>query len=97
MEIRFRTRRLQRAYQQRNRAVREWGPIVGQRYVDLVRRLTRTRRAEDLYAIRRLRFHALTGDRQGRHALNLTGQMRVVVTVEDERTIIIEEVVDYHG
>ncbi|MCY3656958.1 MAG: type II toxin-antitoxin system RelE/ParE family toxin [Chloroflexi bacterium] len=97
MEIHFRTRRLQRAFSERNRAVREWGPVTGQRYIDVVRRLRRTERVEDLYKLVPLRFHPLTGDRRGQHALRLTGQMRIIVTVEDEQTLIIEEVVDYHG
>ena len=97
MEIRFRSRRLQRAFEQRNRAAREWGPIVGERYVERVRTLQRALRAEYLYDIRSLNLHPLTGDRRGQHALRLTGRMRMIVTIEDEQTIIIEEVVDYHG
>ncbi len=96
MEIRFRNRRLQRAFEQRNRAVREWGPIVGERYVDVVQALRRTERVELLYAIRPLNFHPLTSDRRGQHSLRLTGRMRLIVTVDDERAVTVEEVVDYH-
>ena len=96
MEIRFRNRRLQRAFEQRNRAVREWGPTTGQRYIERVRTLRRTERVEYLYKIRSLNLHPLTGDRRGQHALRLTGQLRMIVTIEDEQTIIVEEVVDYH-
>lgn len=97
MEIRFRTRRLQRAFEQQDRAVREWGPVTGQRYVDRVRTLRRVQRVQDLYRLGPLRFHALTGDRRGQYALRLTGQMRMIVTIADERTLMVEEVVDYHG
>ena len=96
MEIRFRTRRLQRAFAERNRAVREWGPVTGQRYVDRVETLETTARVLDLFAIRSLNFHPLTGDRSAQYSLRLTGQMRMIVTIEDERTLIVEEVVDYH-
>ena len=77
--------------------MREWGPVTGQRYIDVVRTLRRTSRAQDLYTLLPLRFHPLSGDRRGQHALRLTGQMRMIVTVEDEETLMIEEVVDYHG
>ena len=77
--------------------MREWGPVTGQRYVDLVETLETTERVDHLYEIAPLRFHPLTGDRRGQHALRLTGQMRLIVTVDDERTLTIEEVVDYHG
>ncbi|MYA19880.1 MAG: hypothetical protein F4Z25_06375 [Chloroflexi bacterium] len=96
MEIRFRNRRLQRAFEQSNRAVREWGPVVGERYVNRVRTLRRTQRVEYLYKIRSLNLHPLTGNRRGQHALRLTGQVRMIVTIDDEQAIIIEEVVDYH-
>ena len=42
-------------------------------------------------------FHPLTGGRRGQYALRLTGQVRMIVTIEDGRTVIVEEVVDYHG
>ena len=52
---------------------------------------------QDLYALRWLDFHPLRGDRAGHHALRLTGQVRLIVTVHDGRTVTVEEVVDYHG
>ena len=52
-------------------------------------------RVEDLYQLVPLRFHPLTGDRRGQYALRLTGQMRMIVAIEDERSLIVEEVVDY--
>ena len=51
----------------------------------------------ELYATRFLDFHPLTGNRSGQHALRLTGQVRLIVTVEDQRTIWVEEVIDYHA
>ena len=77
--------------------MREWGPVTGQRYVDRVETLEIAERVEDLFGMRPLNFHRLTGDRSGQYALRLTGQMRLIVTIEDETTLIIEEVVDYHG
>jgi proteic killer suppression protein len=50
----------------------------------------------DLSGTRSLGVHALTGDRRGQLAMRLTGQMRLIFTV-DEGTLIVEEVVDYHG
>jgi len=97
VEIRFRTRRLKRAFEQPNRAVREWGPVTGQRYIDRVETLETAERLQNLFEIRPLDLHPLTGDRRGQYALRLTGQMRMIVTIEDERTVIVEEVVDYHG
>ena len=58
--------------------------------------LESTERVEHLYEIRPLNFHPLSGDRRGQYALRLTGRMRLIVTIGDERAIIVEEVVDYH-
>jgi proteic killer suppression protein len=97
VNVAFRSRRLQRAFERRDEASRLWGPVTGRRYVERVGILMDAERVSDLHAVRPLDFHPLTGDRQGQHALRLTGQMRLVVTVEDERTVIVEEVTDYHG
>ena len=52
---------------------------------------------ESLAERQALDFHPLRGDRRGQHALRLTGQMRLIVTVVDERTVRVEKVTDYHG
>ena len=96
MEIRFATRQLERRYALLTEAIRAWGPDVGRRYVARLNALRDASRLEDVYAMRQLDLHPLTGDRRGRHAIRLTGQMRLIVTIEDE-AFIVEEVVDYHG
>ncbi len=97
MEVRFRGRALQRRYERSAEAARAWGPEVGRRYVERVRILIGTERVADLYTFRALDLHPLTGERAGLHALRLTGQVRLVIRVDDERTVTVWEVVDYHG
>ncbi len=92
----FRSRKLQRCAERNADALREWGPVVGLRYILRIRQLLAAPDLAMLYNLRALDFHPLTGDRAGQHALRLTGRMRLIVTVEDERTVRIEEVVDYH-
>jgi toxin HigB-1 len=96
MEVRFATRQLERRYRNRVEAIRAWGPVVGARYVERVGFLTRANSLADLYDARFLRFHTLVGDRAGQYALNLTGQMRLIVTVLAENAVLVEDVVDYH-
>jgi toxin HigB-1 len=98
VNVAFRTRRLERAFRDQDEALRQWGIIVGRRYTERVRMLQQQfQTVAEIYAARALDFHALTGNRSGQHALRLTGQMRLIVTVVDERSVWIEEVVDYHG
>ena len=98
MEIRFRSRRLERAYRTADRAAREWGPEVGRRYVQRIEALRAAERLDDLFAIRALDLHPLRGDRRGQYAIRLTGVLRLIVSVDrDRRLITVEEVTDYHG
>ena len=41
-------------------------------------------------------LHPLTGDRDGQYAMRLTGQMRLILTIDGDRHVTVEEVVDYH-
>jgi toxin HigB-1 len=97
MEVEFRSRRLQRRYEQGVEAIRAYGPEVGRRYVQRIDALLDTESTRDLFAVRAFDLHPLTGDRSGQFAMRLTGRMRLVLTFPDERTAIVEEVVDYHG
>lgn len=96
MEVEFSTRRLRLRYEQSAQAIRAWGPDVGRRYVQRVAALYAADRVQDLYAVRAFDFHPLSGDRAGQYALRLTGQVRLILTVESDRLVRVEEVVDYH-
>ncbi len=98
MEVDFRTRRLERCFERLDLAIREWGPEVGDRYVERVRAIQRARGFEYLYGFRALGLHPLRGDRRGQYALRLTGRMRLIIERgDDPDTVIVVEVVDYHG
>jgi plasmid maintenance system killer protein len=97
VDVRFRTARLRQCAESEVAAIREWGPIVGRRYADRIRLLQRTRRVQDLYGIRSLDFHPLTGNLSGSHAIRLTGRMRLIVVVHGAESLTIEAVLDYHG
>ena len=55
--------------------------------------------ADDLYKVAALRFHPLTGDRQGQHAITLVDRWRMVVTFQDDALTVvrIEEVSAHYG
>jgi plasmid maintenance system killer protein len=71
--------------------------VVGRRYVDRIDTIADTVLVNDLYEIRSWDFHPLRAYRAGQHAIRLTGQMRLIVTLQGERAMTIEEVTDYHG
>lgn len=96
MDVEFGNRRLQQRYERGADAIRAWGPDVGRRYVERVTALLQAESIQDLYRIRSFDLHPLTGDRLGQHAMRLTGQMRLIIRVQDDRHVTVEEVVDYH-
>ena len=96
MEVEFRSRRLRQRYERSADAIRAWGPDVGRRYVQRVDALVAADRLQDLFEVRAFDLHPLTGDREGQHALRLTGQMRLILTVDGDSSVTVEEVVDYH-
>ncbi len=98
MQVRFRTRRLERRFNNSRQAVRELGPVVGERYVERVEMLKAVERFEHLYDIRMLDLHPLRGDRRSQYAIRLTGAVRLIISRDPVRAgVIVEEVTDYHG
>lgn len=100
MKVAFRNRQLERAFSD-EKQVRRWGPQVGPRCIDRVRRILDAGGVDDLYELPALRFHPLHQDREGEYAIVLTGRWRLIVTlyeVEDgEPGMMVEEVSDRYG
>ena len=97
MDVDFANNRLRRCFEQRQEAVRRWGPDVGGRYVERINFIMAAENVRDLYAFVSLGFHSLKGTRRDQFAVTLTGQWRLILERgDDERTLIVVEVVDYH-
>ena len=97
MKIQFRSNQLRNAYYDRNVRERLRGRIVANKYVQRVGFVADASGIDELRANRSLRFHALTGDRAGQFGIDLTGNMRLVVSFTDKNEVtIILEVTDYH-
>jgi toxin HigB-1 len=99
VQVKFRTRQLQRCYESHAAATRRWGAPVARRYVQRINDLYAAESVEDLYRIPPLRFHPLKGDRQGQYALSLADRMRLIVSVTGEATptVWVEEVSKHYG
>lgn len=99
MQLRFRTRKLERMYEFFKEAVREVGPEVARRYVQRVTLIQLARSFEEVKKLPGLRVHPLKGERKGQWAANLTDRWRLVFTLEgsDFEVICIEEVSHHYG
>ena len=85
MDVEFKTSKLKKCYESQRKAVQEWGQEVGTRYIERVNLLKAIEQLDDLQSFPHLRYHMLKGDREGQHAIRLTGFMRLIFTVETRR------------
>lgn len=100
MDVQFRTRALERYYQDTGAATRAWGPVIAERYQYIVGLLFEARTLLDVAGIRQLRLHPLHGPRTGQHALTLQGRWRLIVEFQTTRMrilAIIEDVSNHYG
>lgn len=97
MEVIFRTRQLQRNYENRARAIIDWGPEVGQRYAQRIDEILGAQSISHLYRVPAFRLHPLRGSRTGELSIYLTGRWRLIVTIGDTaQTVIVEEVSNHY-
>jgi plasmid maintenance system killer protein len=98
VRIVFDTRRLCQAYEEVNRAVRQWGPDVARKYVQRVDALYAAQNFDDIKHIRAFGAHQLKGQRAGQWALTLTKRWRlIVIPSEDGEAATIKEVTKHYG
>lgn len=94
MEIRFRTRKLEKQYRSHKEAEKAYGRDVARKYISRINIIKRTRSINELQELPGLRCHSLKGNRKGQWAVNLTGFYRLMFTLEgsDLEIVCIEEV-----
>ena len=94
MEICFKTRKLQKQYQNSREAEKAYGPEVARKYILRINILKQASDLNEACTLPGLRCHPLKGNRQGQWAVKLTGYYRLIFTPEGERLEIacIEEV-----
>ncbi len=98
MQVFFRTRRLQRNYEDATRAIADWGYDVGLRYVQRISEILDAQDIDQLYRTPALRLHSLRGSRAGELSIYLTGRWRLIITRGDTpQSVVIEEVSNHYG
>lgn len=97
MRFRFCDRRLEERY---TSGAQGWHqPGVVKRFFRVMQQLAAAATTDDLRALQSLRFHALMGDRAGQYAMDLSGNMRLIVALEEDDSgeyLEILEIADYH-
>lgn len=99
MEVTFRMRHLERCYTEHKIAVLEFGAEVARRYVQRINVLQAAMSVDELRHLPGLRFHALSGNREGQYAVNLDGFHRLILTLQgtEMQVLRVEEVSKHYG
>jgi proteic killer suppression protein len=99
LEIRFRTKKLEKQYLNAREAEKAYGKQVAKRYIMRINIIKSTKCFDDLYAVPSLKFHPLKGDRDGEYAIALTGFYRLIIRNVGEiyDIVRIEEVSKHYG
>ena len=84
MEIRFRTRKLEKQYAHHRDAEKAYGREVARKFVQRVNIIKNARDIDALKRLPALRCHELKGSRKGEWAIRLTGFYRLIFTLEGE-------------
>lgn len=94
MEVHFRTRKLQKQYENYKEAEKAYGASIARRYISRINIIKQTHNLKELMPLPGLRCHELKGNRKGQYAVNLTGYYRLIFTVKDKKLeiVCIEEV-----
>lgn len=80
MEIKFRTKKLEKQYLNYKEAEKAFGKDVARKFIQRIGILKSAKCFEDLFNIPTLKFHPLKGPREGEFAIKLTGFYRLIIT-----------------
>lgn len=99
MRILFRTKRLERCYEDFDLGTRAWGPLVARRYIERLDLVLAVDDFETLRHQRPLRCHELKGKQKGSWAMDLRDRYRLIFSIErgDLEILRIEEVSNHYG
>jgi len=94
VQINFRTKKLQKQYENVKEAQKAYGQIIARKYIQRINIIKQARDINEVIDLPGLQCHALKRDRQGQWAVKLTGFYRLIFTLEGETLEIacIEEV-----
>jgi plasmid maintenance system killer protein len=91
-------RRLLECYEDAERGKRRWGESLARLFIRRVDQIGAAQDMQQLRAIRSLRLHRLTGHFDGKYAIDLQAQWRLIISWDEAEQIIhIEEVSNHYG
>ncbi len=90
MKILFKTRKLQKQYEDIRQAEKSYPVSVARKYIQRINIIQQTSTFEELKNLPALRCHGLKGDRSGQWAINLSGYYRLIFTLKGDQLEIVQ-------
>lgn len=94
MLVEFRTRKLQKQYEDSGEAEKAYGSQTARKYIQRINIIKKAHDIEELKRLPGLNCHSLKGNRKGQWAIKLTGFYRLIFTLIGDclKIVCIEEV-----
>lgn len=93
MIVEFKNKSLEECYTSIKKAKAIYGEKIGKQFIKKVEILQAIENIDQLARFKTLRFHALTGDKQGLYAINIDEFYRLIFELKNNKlTILIVEV-----
>lgn len=98
MRIEYSDEELRRLAEDQGFRSKRWGRDAVRAYRKKIQILKAAKDERELRVLRSLRLEQLSGNRRGTSSIRLNDQFRLILTfrTEDERIVVVLELVDYH-
>lgn len=90
VEVRFRTKKLKKQYEQSGEATKAYGQEVGRRYIGRINIIKQALDINELCSLPVLHCHSLKEDRLGQWSITLVNFYRLIFTLEGSKLEIVE-------
>ena len=99
MEVRFRTKKLEKWFVRSQAAIKDLGPQLAKRYIERINLIKGVTDLSELAGLPGLRCHRLRQNRSGQWAIRLDDYMRLIFTIvkESPEVVVIQEVSKHYG
>jgi proteic killer suppression protein len=99
VEVRFRTKKLAKCYENYQSGCREWGSEVAKKYIQRIDLLQEASSIDEIRRLPGLDCHPLKGRRVGQYGITLQGRWRLIIALEGEmnEAICVKEVSKHYG
>lgn len=94
--VKYRRKYLEKCYRKKDEAVKKWGKSIAENYIKRLSLICSANTIDDLYFFPQLKFHPLKGKLGDKHSIKITDRARLIVTIENNKTIIIEKVTKHY-